>query len=260
MQGFAPRDFAPAHPSLWAGCIGAWCPELGPTGTTVYDWSGFGRHGTINNATIGNVWVPSEGRYSFQGDGINDTLTMPLLAQPALTTNGTTVLAFSVSFWMRRTDSAPHFQWAQQDYSPQPFMLFRTTVSPSWYFNSGNQVDVQPTLNEWSHLAVTWSGTVWTCYLNGLVAGTYTGGVSNESNATALYFGNGYNFNSMSNFGDMRVYNRAMTANEIRTLSLRRGIAYEWRKAFRYRADDVAGTTPVSWWAWNLYGLNAGAA
>ena len=67
-NGFAPRDGQPLYPELWRGCVGAWCPSLGPTGLTLRDWSGFGNHGTLTNMDPGTDWVLSGGRYALDFD------------------------------------------------------------------------------------------------------------------------------------------------------------------------------------------------
>jgi len=57
-NGFAPRDGAPKHPSLWQGLVGCW-PMLGPTGATLPNVSGYGAalDGVITGAP---AWGTSE--------------------------------------------------------------------------------------------------------------------------------------------------------------------------------------------------------
>lgn len=56
-NGFAPRDFAPEYPELWDGLVGAWCPSLGATGTSLFDQSGYGNNGTLTNFTLSSAWA-----------------------------------------------------------------------------------------------------------------------------------------------------------------------------------------------------------
>ena len=46
-------------PNLWKGCVGLWVPALGPTGLTLWDLSGYQRHGTLTNMVAGTDWVQS---------------------------------------------------------------------------------------------------------------------------------------------------------------------------------------------------------
>jgi hypothetical protein len=54
--GFAQGPGESMFPERWAGLIGAWIPELGPTGNTLYDVSGFGRHGTLKAGVNSTDW------------------------------------------------------------------------------------------------------------------------------------------------------------------------------------------------------------
>lgn len=73
-NGFAPRDGQPLYPELWRGCVGAWAPCLGPTGSTLRDWSGYGRHGTLTNMDPGTDWAVSRGKVGLNFDGTNDLI------------------------------------------------------------------------------------------------------------------------------------------------------------------------------------------
>ena len=89
-NGFAPRDGQPLYPSLWRGCVGSWAPCLGPTGVTLRDWSGFGRHSALTNMDPASDWIASGGRYALDVDGTNDYL---LAATPQ------SVLINAIEFW-----------------------------------------------------------------------------------------------------------------------------------------------------------------
>jgi len=56
-QGFARSAGESAYPKFWEGLIGAWVPELGPTGNTLIDVSGFGHHGTLTLMDPSSDWV-----------------------------------------------------------------------------------------------------------------------------------------------------------------------------------------------------------
>ena len=65
-----------AYPSLWRGCVGAWCPSLGQTGGTLYDQSGCGNHGTLTNMDPGTDWVASNGKVALDFDGTDDYVSV----------------------------------------------------------------------------------------------------------------------------------------------------------------------------------------
>lgn len=69
-NGFAPRDMDPLYPQLWAGCVGAWNPGLGPTGATIFDW-GRKNAGVLTNATTATAWNVVKGNWCFTGNGTN---------------------------------------------------------------------------------------------------------------------------------------------------------------------------------------------
>lgn len=51
-SGFARGAGESAHPGLWKGLVGAWCPNLGNTGLRLYDMSGHENHGTLSGTGV----------------------------------------------------------------------------------------------------------------------------------------------------------------------------------------------------------------
>lgn len=49
MNGSPQLGLQPAYPWAWEGCVAAYAPALGRQGNTLYDWSGYGNHGTLTN-------------------------------------------------------------------------------------------------------------------------------------------------------------------------------------------------------------------
>jgi len=78
--GFARSAGESAYPQFWKGQIGAWVPELGPTGNTLRDVSGFGNHGTLQNMDPATDWViggnPRIPGYVLDYDGSDDQAAM----------------------------------------------------------------------------------------------------------------------------------------------------------------------------------------
>ncbi len=223
LHGLAPRDFAPRFPQLWQGCIGAWCPSLGPTGTRVHDWSGRGRHLTLNNMDPATDWVLSRGQYSLDTDGSNDYLLA--------TVDGTTLTQLTVSFWINTatsTSTVGFFQWADAITDTTPFMLL--TGDGRVLIDNGYRVTLSLTQGQWYHLAISLGAdNVWTVWQDGVSKLSYADDATHtfQSSAVGLYWGDGYNGYSAAKFDDMRVYNRRLAQGEVQQLALRRAVAYE---------------------------------
>ena len=71
LSRFATHDNS-AYPSLWRGCVGAWCPSLGPSGSRLHDYSRRNNWGTLTNMDPATDWVVSGGAYALDFDGTND--------------------------------------------------------------------------------------------------------------------------------------------------------------------------------------------
>ena len=58
--GFARNAAQSEYPELWRGLVGLWSPSLGPTGLTLYDWSGNKNRGALTNMDASTDWVVGE--------------------------------------------------------------------------------------------------------------------------------------------------------------------------------------------------------
>ncbi len=58
-QGFARNAAESANPNLWDRLVGLWAPHLGPTGLTLWDWSGYSNNGVLTNMNPATDWVTS---------------------------------------------------------------------------------------------------------------------------------------------------------------------------------------------------------
>lgn len=75
-RGFARCAAESAYPNLWKGLLGLWAPYLGPTGLTLYDWSGYGRHGTLTDMDPATDWVASPHGSVLDFDGADDQVAV----------------------------------------------------------------------------------------------------------------------------------------------------------------------------------------
>ena len=228
---YAPeRGGRPAYPQAWRGCVGAWNPGLGPSGLVLRDWGGRKNHGTLTN---GPVWSTSTGRQALSLDGVNDFVggTAPQIIGISQST---------MAFWLRIVNLSTG------DVNQTPVRFGPVNA------NGARRVDIQQngainsdyylegTLSSaagevvagtWYHIATTQTATTQAIYKNGkLLASTAR---TPSVIASGLYqIGRrtpsvGYTYPVNGQMDDVRVYNRALPADEVNLLAQRPGIAYE---------------------------------
>lgn len=253
-NGFAPRDGQPLYPELWRGCVGAWNPGLGPTGLTLRDWSGFGRHGTLTNMVAGDDWLVRQGRYALDFDGTNDYLSMP--CAPIGANN------YTVSVFFQQVTGATSL-----DIAAPSNPITTSTTGYNFPRIAIRELNIQISRdargaytasatgdNAWHHLAlVRRSGSV-EIYLDGRQLALSTSGTdfdqSGYSFSGSVFFVARINltflpldFYTAGRVDDFRVYLAALSPNEIRLLATRPGIAYELAPRKRSRIS-LAGFQP----------------
>lgn len=258
-SGFAPRDFEPAYPGLWRGCVGAWAPCLGPTGVTILDWSGNRRHGTLTNMTMSSAWTPKQGPYSLLFDASNDHITMPVPVTAA------SDLTWSIWANLNSVASYGEIMSGQSDLHELRFASDLGTFDVAWNFPAtGWRTNGGPTVvaGTWYHVALSVTGAGATnLYVNGKSVATSTS--DHSTTDTAMYIGrrtSSLYFNGW--LDDWRVYNRVLNGNEVRLLSTRRGIAYE--PALRRGHSPLQATGGIfphhtrRWFSGGLISMNGG--
>lgn len=246
-SGFAPRDFEPAYPSLWKGCIGAWCPSLGPTGTILRDWSGRQLHGTLTNATMSTVWANS-GEYSLLLDGSDD------LASIAHTSALNVTTSLTMSAWVNTTDSSHEYVFAKHDDS---FFLAKGVLTsgragvnlagttPGTWLESTVNIDD----GLWHHLCATYDSATFRLYVDGLLNNSRAETGSVSTGTAALQLGSRSSlYNWTGRLDDLRLYNRSLHPAEISLLysgGRGRGIAYSCNRTtpLFYTAPDAGGSS-----------------
>jgi hypothetical protein len=181
-------------------------------------------------------WVRSSGQYALDFDGANDYVNCG-------TASGLKPTGFTYSAWIRpNAQSFAYNQIMGWDAGASNLavctLLLKSNRTLAFYvaggpFGSydGNGVFTL-SIGLWYHIAATLTATTAIGYVNGVLDRSVTGGAANIA-AGAFWIGgqNGYANRFFSGqIDDVAVYNRALTAGEIRTLSRRRGIAYEARR------------------------------
>ena len=251
-----------AHPELWDGVVGAWCPSLGPTGLRLHDHSRRSNWGTLTNMDAATDWVVTGGQYALDFDGTDDYV---------VTSRGVPVASavLSVSLWIWRRDTPTTF--------PRLFDLSDGTHSVQAVFDmgsagsgflvtkhsqyqagvTGTQWGFVPTLQTWEHIAITFNGVTSTTrvWRNGV---EQTGAANNNIGAAAatntLVFGVRRDLNAVTQLDgrldDIAVYTRALSANEIQRLHLLgRGGMYERRRRTLRRVGVEQGAAFKAYWA-----------
>lgn len=243
-NGFAPRDFEPAYPELWRGCVGAWCPSLGPTGGVLRDWSGRQNHGTLTNTTLDTVWSNHQG-CSLAFDGTNDYVNCG-------TGVSALISSMSVSFWIKTSSAGgSHTVIAQATAGAAANFAITHGYGGGahagklqwWNDGSGTNAETTGTVNngQWHHvLAVrTGSSGAWTItwYIDGVLDSSpslATNPVNAASPTTCIgTFGAFLTFYLNAALDDVRIYSTALSLSQVGELYFNgrgRGIAYSYNQ------------------------------
>jgi hypothetical protein len=265
-QDFGTHDES-ACPELWDGVVGAWCPSLGPTGLRLHDHSRFVNWGTLSNMDPATDWVVSGGQYSLDFDGTNDRVTTSSEAESLYDFSDATS-KFTISLWAQDRSSTARSSTVLAkgtgasadggwyiDLGQDSNGTDATQGSAAVYFGSGRWTGVNFSwaANVIQHLAIvvdmTLSGTGRVeAYVNGAKTGTKFSQLpltAIAANNNPITIGNTTTNNLPfdGQVDDIRIYNRALSANDIRQLYLigRGGMYERRRRTLRRVAAEQAG-------------------
>jgi hypothetical protein len=193
-------------------------------------------------------WVASDGKIALDLDGVNDTVVIPAIQ---ISNSGPLTM---VAWLNRRSSNASnyHIAFTIGDGTGARTIWIGNHITTGYYGCSHGEgaSDLQSTTvggTGWHCLAITKAGTAFTGYLDGKSIGQYS--TANTLATTNITIGN-YGVGSFYFDGfidDYRVYNRALSASELRLLSIRRGIAYELStKRYFFVAGSPAITGDLS--------------
>jgi hypothetical protein len=232
---YAPGRGTALHPELWDGCVGAWDPGLGNTGLSLRDWSGKQKNGTLVN---GPTWGVSDGRQALDFDGSNDyvAVTPNYYGGVGFITGRPYGAAMCGWIYKRTTGRQALIGDWDNGGGGDSFVLELNGEKVVSYVRCPNQNTITGNtsvpLNQWIHIAVTFVvGGQAIVYLNGVSDKSQaTLGVGPMDNGSSISLARAGAFNGLyvnGQIADIRIYNRALSPNEIRTLAKRPGIAYE---------------------------------
>ncbi len=228
------------HGNLWRNCIGAWCPsQQSQLGHLLYDFA-LGRHGSLylGSGTLVDMWQPSSGQIALDTTGGTDRVVQ-------LGTESRGMLAqLSVSLWFRSNAALNTYEtligkeqgggWASNGFgifcnSPAQLRFWVTDYS------SGTSTATFTNDGVWRHLCGVYDGANVILYVAGVAGtvGSRTGLVNLDTaanfNLGAINNTNNSSYTAAGQYDDIRLYDRALTYEEVQLLSTRRGVAYAKR-------------------------------
>jgi len=265
---------APKYAGLSQGLVGFWSfngPDM--NATKALDTSGQGNHGTFTNMDLNKSIVRGKLGQALNFDGVDDYVTGSATAIANAT-------QFTVAMWVYRTKTGStygYFSTLGADGSVNgPFIDGGFQIDGDGWFGTerfrfivdcdGGDIHVRNQslvpLNTWTHIAVAWDGVCSASnvlfYFNGaqesatVLSGTAGGSYTAASGAFKIA-----RRVSASNFGglidDVRIYNRALTGDEIKRLykigaTLKLGVS---------KANDTLANGLVGWWTFDDNNMNA---
>jgi len=221
------------YASLKQGLVGCWIPSVSGSGFLLPDLSGRGNNGVLTNMASDD-WVSSQYGRALDFDGTNDYVAASDRNCPSGDITAT------LSCWVNLKASSPsggifRFGNSQVAFGQMGFYInLRATRGLSVEF-AGNNPAIGPSLdlNRWTHIAATKTpgaiNTTTTIFVDG-VSYSPAGGSSTSTPSVSLSAVLiGLNDPSSNDFSpvildDIRIYNRALSASEIRILASRPGI------------------------------------
>ena len=180
-------------------------------GTSTWtDLSGNSRNGTVTGATLGTNWY-----YDF--DGSNDRIDFS-----AADIGGTN---FTVEVWVNPDSSqvayANIFDYDHTNSKGFTIQQNNTTTNTYYFYTGGSSNNfTNIPAGTWAHLLVSVSGTSVVQYLNGVQDGTFTASSNSDTTGERITLaswrsGGSYSRYWNGQYGQCRVYNKALTAAEV---------------------------------------------
>ncbi len=205
-----------------AGLVAGWSFDEA-SGTLATDSSG-----NNNTATLVNGVARGTGKYGggLTFDGVNDYLTIPNSA--SLNISGT---GLTLSMWINpqatggdsvvlgkpwnATMTSPYYQYGIELAGGTVPVFYVGTTSGVLSASMGSAL----ALNQWSNLAVTFNGSQAQFYVNGTLVTTASLSASITARGNPLRLGADANTQQFfkGSLDDVRIYNRALTAQEIQS-------------------------------------------
>lgn len=250
----------PAHPSS-RGLVGCWMFNEG-SGDRVYDLSGYGNHGTLKSfsfpPTPSSGWNPSKHGpgLAFGGTGSDDHIEIPRSDSITVGTGNYTIAAWiyprSLSGWIGVVTKVKDSVDKEYSFTISDGKL-RLDVEKDGNDGIGQTDAVVLTINTWYHAVVTmtWETTTPAFYVNGVFK-PQTDNITVKPDWLTNYlhigwvggFYDGYEFEGI--IEEVRIYNRALTAQEVLELYTNLYGMFEWPMPISPEAPPPPTRTPRS--------------
>jgi len=234
-------DIAVTDPNL----VGWWKLEEGP-GNIAVDWSGHGNHATLQGDP---QWVDGYDGGALQCDGSGDWATTGLIPADYALDGGNPK---TVTAWVYTTgfnNGGIYDMGSTAD--GQEFCLRTTATVDTWrvqrYGYPTYDFDVTyPTENRWVHFAQVYENNFTILYANGVSIGTQTVTLD-TANAPFVIgrYGSNNSFNGI--IDDIRVYNKALTPEEVKKTMLGDTTLAGDPSPRNGSLPDVTNALPLSW-------------
>lgn len=212
---------------------------LGPSGDKLFDTSGNDNHGTLTNMDPATDWVVDGDGYALDFDGDDDFIDLgTITTSNPLQLNGPA----TISAWVKWDGTGDPFQRiidkSNGGNGQNGWALHIEAADSSVWLQLNNQSTNSAissvSAGAWASITgIVYGGAVNNeIYIDGTETSSYqsqTSGVANSVQTNARIgtwnHSTGREFNGL--IDDVRIYNRALSPNEIAILARRRNIAYE---------------------------------
>lgn len=207
------------YPQLWDGCFAAFAPFLGPQGNALYDWSGFSNHLTLTGTTADLAWAQDLGQWHYNTNGAD---WMSGTGRYGSLLAGST--AATVCGWVKIPANGN--PWCIGCSTSGKLVTLSSVASNMFFFlGSGGNSAYIGGVNGWSFVAGTWYGGSFTTYVNMKIFSNsvWVGGqTSFNPDGGSIGIGRDLLTTTYSTsgtlFNDVRLYNRALNADELALL------------------------------------------
>ncbi|MEM1293803.1 MAG: LamG domain-containing protein, partial [Verrucomicrobiota bacterium] len=195
----------------------------------------------FSSITIGSETVSSITN-AFEFDGTDDYIQANV--------DGTSLSQFSIEMQLFPigTSTRGIFEWSQTQGSNVPFVFWRDNGSTMTFYLNGNyRFSMNLPRNQWSHVALTYDGSTYRGYVDGVEQGTFVGGAhSFQANGQNLFFGNAFNGPWSGRVDEARVWNDVRTPTELLANKDTSLTGSEANLLAYFPFEDGAGSTTVA--------------
>ena len=179
------------------------------TGTAWRDISGNNNNGTLTNGpTFSGIGKQAAIVFDGVDDYVKSNISKSSFPNLITLSIGFKLLSFS--------DIKGLLQFANDLNNTVPWILIRTNGSNtmSWYLDGNYQINQTILTNTVYFLDLTYDGTTWRAYKNGILDSSWTGPFG-SLNGDYFWIGNGYNGYTNIQVYNTKLYNRALSATEV---------------------------------------------